>query len=356
MKNRIFAILLCIALMISLCSCTYSYSYNNEFTPNAAPPENTALSVHFIDVGQGDSILLQSDDDFVLIDAGEVEYGPVVCEYLKSVGVDTIDYVIATHPHSDHIGGLSDVINQFDCENFITKESDQQTKTWMNVLTAVEKNDVNYIEANVSDTYSFSQASFEILAPNSDHYDGYNDYSVVVKVTCGDTSFLFTGDAEKLSEKEMINSGADLSADVLKVAHHGSTTSSSDAFLDAVNPQFAVISCGENNDYGHPHKEVISEFSKRGVTVYRTDELSTIIAYSDKKVITFTYTNSDKTVVTPTVYDAEKYGYIGNKNSKKYHRVDCSGAKDISEKNKMIFSTKEEAVNNGYVGCKTCNP
>ncbi len=356
MKTRIFAIFLCITMIFSLCSCTFEYNQYNEILPNTQPPENTALAVHFIDVGQGDSILLESNDEFVLIDAGEVEYGHVVCEYLKNVGADTIDYVIATHPHSDHIGGLADVINRFECENFITKETDQQTKTWMNVLTAVDKNDVNYIDAKVSDTYSFGEAQFEILAPNSDYYEGYNNYSVVVKATCGDTSFLFTGDAEKLSEKEMVNSGANLRADVLKVGHHGSTTSSSKAFLDAVNPDYAVISCGRNNDYGHPHKETMQELSARGITVYRTDELSSVVAYSDKKDITFTYVNTDKSVITATKYDDIKYGYIGNKNSKKYHRADCSGAKDIREKNKVIFESKEQAVNEGYSGCKTCNP
>ena len=356
MKNRIPAILLCIVMLFSLCSCTSLFDSNADILPDAQPPKNTSLAVHYIDVGQGDSILLESKGSFVLIDAGETEYGPVVCEYLKAVGADALDYVIATHPHSDHIGGLADVINSYECENFITKETDSQTKTWMNVLTAVDKNDVNYIDANVSDTYSFGEAQFEILGPISDNYEDYNDYSVIVKATCGDTSFLFTGDAEKTSEKEMISSGADLSADVLKVGHHGSTTSSSKDFLDAVAPDYAVISCGKDNEYGHPHKETMQELSRRGITTYRTDELSSIIAYSDKENITFTYVNTDKTVTTETSYDEEKYGYIGNKNSKKLHRADCSGAKDMNEKNKVVFETKEEAINQGYSECKTCNP
>ena len=356
MKNRISAIFLCIAMILSLCSCTFSFDNYSDIFPDTQPPENTCLTVHYIDVGQGDSILLESKGNFALIDAGEKEYGPVVCDYLKAVGVDAIDYVIATHPHSDHIGGLADVINSYNCKNFITKETDSQTKTWMNVLTAVDKNDVNYIDAEVSDTYSFGEAQFEILGPCSDDYEEYNDYSVIIKATCGDTSFLFTGDAEKTSEKEMLSANTDLRADVLKVGHHGSTTSSSKAFLDAVNPSYAVISCGRDNDYGHPHKEIIQELSRRGITIYRTDELSSVIAYSDKENITFTYVNTDKTVTTATVYDEEKHGYIGNKNSKKFHRADCSGAKDMSDKNKVVFETKEEAIKEGYSECKTCNP
>lgn len=390
MKKRFLALFMCITILLSLCSCT---ALDNELTSDFEKPDNTALSVHYIDVGQGDSILLESNGSYVLIDAGETEYGPTVTQYIKSLGTDTIDYVIATHPHSDHIGGLADVINTFECKNFITKETDQQTKIWMNVLYAVENNSVNYIDAKVSDTYSFGDAEFEIVGPYSDEYDNYNDYSVIIKATCGDTSFLFTGDAEIPSEKEMVENFAPLKADVLKVGHHGSTTSSCEEFLDAVNPTYAVISCGINNDYGHPHKETLQALSLRGVTVYRTDELSTIIAYSNKKEIIFTYVNTDKVVqqatkpeetITPTVLEtvaetiahttapventddsssfvgdtgnSSQSSYVGNINSKKFHTSDCGSVKNMKDSNKVFFDSRDEAINEGYEGCKNCNP
>lgn len=351
MKKLISSLLICIILVISLCSCDYIPVENfGDFEA----PSDTALTVHYIDVGQGDSILLESNDSYVLIDAGESEKSAIVCNYIKALGTDTLDYVIATHPHSDHVGGLSDVIYNFECKNFITKESDQQTKTWMNVLNAVDKTNTHYIDAEVSSTYTFGEASFEILGPQSDSYDSYNNYSVIVKATCGDTSFLFTGDAEVLSEKEMLKNKTDLSADVLKVGHHGSTTSSSNDFLDAVNPTYAVISCGKNNEYGHPHKEILKALSKRDIVTYRTDELSTIVAFSDKKNITFSYVNSDIKVGTPK--DNSQVVLIGNKNSHKVHRSYCDSVEDMNKKNKVIFHSMDEAKKEGYSPCKSCNP
>lgn len=315
-----------------------------------------ALNVHFIDVGQGDCIMLESQGKVVLIDAGENEYSDFVCEYLKSYDISTIDYVIATHPHSDHCGGLKKVIDTFECKNFITTQSDQQTNTWLNVLSAVEENNTNYIDAQVGATYSFGESSFEILAPCGSGYESYNDYSVVVKATCGNTSFLLTGDAEKVSEKEMIENGADLSCDVLKVGHHGSTTSSSSEFLSYANPSYAVITCGKDNDYGHPHKETLDSLKYRGITTYRTDDFGTIIASSDKEKVTFYYTSSNEILQAPTQNVKAEISYIGNKNSKKFHLSNCDGVKNMDSKNKVNFSDRQEAIDKGYTPCKTCNP
>lgn len=352
MKRIACAFLIITTLILCLCSCS-----NQTQISKLDVELNGALNVHFIDVGQGDCTLLESDSKFVLIDAGETEYADTVCNYLKEYNVKTIDYVIATHPHSDHCGGLTQVINTFDCKNFITTETDQQTSTWMSVLKAVDKNDVNYIDAKVSSTYTFGQAEFEILGPyGSDYEDNYNNYSVVLKASCGDTSFLFTGDAEKLVENEMIENGADLKADVLKVGHHGSTTSSCAAFLNAVNPDCAVISCGKNNDYGHPHKETMSALKARNITVFRTDELSTIIASSNKQQISFYYKTTDKVTQQVINDNTQSLSYIGNKNSKKFHLSSCDGAQNTSDKNKVSFSSREDAVNSGYTPCKNCNP
>lgn len=343
--KKTFTALMCTLVAILLSSCSY-------FTPGTPLTDyDGELIVHFIDVGQGDSILLESDNEFMLIDAGEAEYGPTVCQYLENNGVDNLDYVVATHPHSDHCGGLTEVINTFSCDNFITVETDQQTKSWLNVLYAVKNNDVNYIDAKVGATYSLGNSSFQIMGPHSNNYESYNDFSVVIKATYGNNSFMFTGDAEKLSENEMLDYSLDLSADVLKVGHHGSTTSSGIKFLSVVSPQYAVISCGYQNDYGHPHKETVKNLNNLGITTYRTDKHGTVVATSDGNNIEFYCDNSEVAPITP-----QEVSYIGNKNSKKFHTSTCSGAQDIKKENLVSFDSREDAVEQGYSPCKTCEP
>ncbi len=346
--KKLLSLILCLITVLSLCSCVAFFETGIERS------EDDFL-VHFIDVGQGDCILLESKGDFVLIDAGEAEYGPTVCEYLSTNGVKTIDYVIATHPHSDHCGALTEVIETFPCENFITVENDQQTKTWLNVLYAVSNRNVNYIDAKVGNTYSFGNADFEIMGPYSQTYDNYNNYSVVVKATYENNSFLFTGDAEKAVEYEMLENSASLKADVLKVSHHGSSSSSSNEFLDAVSPTYAVITCGMYNEYGHPHRETTNNLNRRGVITYRTDTMGTVVAVSNGNDIEFYYDNEED-VSSPTQFDTSTISYVGNKNSKKFHLSTCDGANNMNEENKVKFDSREDAVENGYSPCKTCNP
>ena len=343
--------LLCFILVLALALTAACTPKQYEIDQEAA-----SLIVHFIDVGQGDSTLLESRGEFVLIDAGEKEYGAEVVRYLKSRGAKHLKYVIATHPHTDHIGGLTKVINSIDTENFITAETDQSTRTWLNVLDAVDKNNVNYIDAEAGATYSFGEARFTIFAPLSDSYSGYNNYSVVTKVICGKVSFLLTGDAEKQSEKEMLGSGEDLRADVLKCGHHGSSTASTAAFLKAVRPTYAVISCGRNNDYGHPHRETLKKLGMLGCAVYRTDELGTIVAATDGTTITFS--TDDGELSAPTAEEEEPAAgeYIGNRNSHVFHLPSCSGVATMSEKNKVVFTSREEAVEQGYTPCSKCEP
>ena len=350
-KNTIYILL----GVVIVAACILAFVLHNTPKEYEDTLDEPKLSVHFIDVGQGDSILLESRGEFVLIDAGEKEYGAAVTRYIEDQHASSLKYVIATHPHSDHIGGMAAVINGIDTQNFITVETDQSTRTWLNVLDAVDLHNVNYIDAEVGATYSFGEAKFTILAPLSDDYTGYNNYSVVTKVECGDVSFLLTGDAEKQSEKEMIASGADLSADVLKLGHHGSSTSSTAAFLKAVNPDYAVISCGVNNDYGHPHKETMKKLELLGCPVYRTDEMGTVVCYTDGTTLHF---ETDKGgAAAPTVgTQAAETAYIGNKNSHVFHRCDCSGVKTMSEKNKVAFENREDAIEQGYTPCGVCEP
>lgn len=257
----------------------------------AAPPEqevsnnsqtiNNSVQVHFIDVGQGDSILIEAEDSAMLIDAGENNMGATVVKYLKDQGIERLDYVIGTHPHSDHIGGLDDVIDAIPVDRIIMPDVVHTTKTFEDVLDSIEAKNLRITKAVAGDTYELGPASFIVIAPNSDHYEELNDYSVGIKFMYGKTSFLMAGDAEGPSEKEMLSNGLDLSANVLKLSHHGSAYSTSASFLEAVNPEYAVITVGEDNNYGHPHKESILALKDRSIPIYRTDKQQTIIFSTD---------------------------------------------------------------------------
>lgn len=249
-------------------------------------PDVGTMKVHFIDVGQGDSMLIEAEDAAMLIDAGGNNQGSVVVDYLKAHNISQLDYVIGTHPHSDHIGGLDTVLDAIPVEAVIMPDVVHDTKTFEDVLDALERNSLKITKPVTGATYSLGQASFTILAPNSSTYEELNDYSIVIRLTNGKNSFVFTGDAGTLSEEEMLADGTDLSADVLKLAHHGSTTASSESFLDAVNPAYAVISVGKNNDYGHPHAEILQRIKDKDIKLYRTDAQGTIIFTSDGKNIT----------------------------------------------------------------------
>lgn len=244
------------------------------------------IEVHFIDVGQGDSILVKTKDASMLIDAGENGRGTKVAEYLKDQDIDKLDYVIGTHPHSDHIGGLDDVLNRIPVDKVIMPKVVHTTKTYEDVLDAVVDNDLTITEPSVGAEFSLGPAVFTIVAPISSTYDDLNNYSIGIRLTYKDTSFLFAGDAEDVSEKEMAAGGSSLKADVLKLSHHGSKYSSSDVFLDVVRPSYAVISVGKNNDYGHPHESTLREMEDREIKVYRTDVLGTIIFISDGNTVT----------------------------------------------------------------------
>lgn len=249
------------------------------------------LKVHFIDVGQADSILITQGDHNMLIDAGTNEAGDTVVEYLNTKGVNSFDYVIGTHPHEDHIGGLDNVINDFNITTLLLPKATSNTKTFKDVVNAASNKNLKLTVPKVGTKYKLGEATFEILAPNSEKYESTNNYSIVIKLTYGKNKFLFTGDAETISENEILANDVDISADLLKIGHHGSYTSTSAKFLEAVNPKYAVICVGKDNKYNHPVKSVMERLKKNNIDVYRTDELGSIIATSDGEKITF---NVDK--------------------------------------------------------------
>lgn len=248
------------------------------------------LSVHFIDVEQGDCTLILTEDSAVLIDAGEAKQGAKVLSYLKSQGIFRLDYVIGTHPHSDHIGGLASVIDEFDIGIVILPKIPDKliptTRTYENLLSAISKKGLKIKAANVGDVLNLGGAELEILAPIG-KYDNLNDYSVVSKVTHGRNSFLITGDIEKSAEKDLTKLKSQLRSTVLKVPHHGSRGSNSAEFLEQVEPEYAVIMLGENNTYGHPHEDALNRLLDIDSEIIRTDLSGDVVFESDGRAITY---------------------------------------------------------------------
>lgn len=264
-------------------SLTSSDNTNTE----ASTSVNGTLSIHFIDVGQADSILIIDNDKSMLIDAGNNADEDLVVNYINNQGISKLDVVIGTHAHEDHIGGMDKVISSFDIGNVYLPKQPSTTKTYEDVLSAISNKGLKINSPTPNTTFTLNSAKATILAPNSNSYEDINNSSIVVKVNYGNNSFLFMGDAEELSENEILNKGYNVAADLIKLGHHGSSSSSSENFLNSVKAKYGIISIGAGNTYGHPTKEVMELLKNKEITVYRTDENSTIIATSDGKNITF---------------------------------------------------------------------
>lgn len=255
-----------------------------------AVPEGDTLQVHFIDVGQGDCQLVVTSSETVLIDCGEREYYERVIDYIKNLGIGRLDYVVVTHPHTDHMGGMSYIIDEFDVGTVIMPKIQESvmptTNAYQRLLKAIADKKIKVDYAKPGKKYGIGGAAMTVLAPVKDYGD-LNNYSAAVKIAHGENTFLFTGDIEKKAEADILSDGADVSAVVLKAAHHGSSSSSHKAFIDAVNPEYVVIGVGEGNDYGHPHKETLQWIKERDLKLYRTDLNGNVV---------FTSTGSSLTV------------------------------------------------------------
>ncbi len=249
------------------------------------------LRVHFIDVGQGDSILVQYDGKNALIDAGISSEMQTVNEYLYNNSVEKIDVLITSHPDADHIGGMSGIIDRYDIGEIymppISEDLVPTTKAYINMLTSISKKGLQITLKEAGDKIPFGSLEFLCVAPEGE-FASLNNSSLGLKLVHGEKSFLFTGDMEKASEKATLQKGYDISATVLKIGHHGSSSSSTKAFLDAVSPEYAVISVGDGNRYNHPNESTLEALKERGIKIYRTDWDGNVVVVSDGVDLTIT--------------------------------------------------------------------
>ncbi|WP_300831608.1 ComEC/Rec2 family competence protein [uncultured Acetatifactor sp.] len=363
------------------------------------------MTVHFLDVGQGDATLILCGGEAMLIDAGDNGQGTNVQNYLRKQGVEALKYVVCTHPDEDHIGGMDVILYKFECETVFVTEEEKDTDTYRDVADAMAQKGYSRTLPVPGQQYPLGDAAFTILGPSAIG-SGSNDNSIAILLTHGEDVFLFTGDAEEEEESALLAGGLPLDADVYKTGHHGSRTSSSKDFLEAVSPVCAVISCGEGNSYGHPHAETLNNLRAMGVSVYRTDEQGTIVAASSGRGITWNCSPSEtwqageptgsaasqgtsqesaasqgtsqesaasqgtsqessgvqgagssQGTAQDAAADSADPAYICNTNTYKFHYPSCGSVKQMKESNKLpTNASRDELIQQGYDPCKKCKP
>ena len=320
---------------------------------------NGDFSVYFIDVGQGDSALVVCDGAAMLIDGGNPSDSDLIYTFLKDHGVTHLEYIAATHAHSDHIGGLAGALNYATVGTAFCPVTEYDSRAFDNFVKYLGEQDKAVTVPSHGDKFQLGGADVLVVGPIRSSNEP-NNTSIVLKITYGQTSFLFTGDAERPEEADILEAGYDLRSTVLKVGHHGSDTATTYPFLREIMPQYALISCGKDNSYGHPHDNALSRLRDADVTLFRTDLQGTITCTSDGKTVSFTTERNANTQTNPTVSSkpdapaAEEVHYIGNVNSRKFHRPTCSGLPD--EKNRVTFETRDAAIDEGYAPCGSCKP
>ena len=362
--QRLAALAAAAALALGLAACDASAitpGGSADVVPNpssAAAVVDTVeapFEMHFIDVGQALSVLVECDGQYMLYDGGNVDDGSLVVSYLQSQGVEQLEYVFCSHAHEDHVGGLAAALAYFPAYHVYSPVTEASTKCFKDFVKYTQQQGLQVEVPAVGTTWPLGGATVTMVGPVA-QYSDTNDTSIVLRIEYGSTSFLLTGDMEKTAETDLVNSGVNLRADVLQVGHHGSSTSTGYLFLNSVLPEMAVISCGVNNKYGHPHEETLSILRDAGVDVYRTDLQGTITIGSDGQNYTVgTEHFAEDAQLNPTdpaASSTAQQAYIGNVNSKKFHLPSCSNLP--AEKNQILFSSYDEAVEAGYTPCSSC--
>ena len=298
--HKIISLMLLLTLLCSITACSSTESETSSTQPDTAEQEAAVeeqediveepqydMTVHFLDVGQGLSILAQSDDQTLIYDGGDSDKSSFVVAYLKEQDVTDIDYLISSHYDSDHVNGLIGCLNAFDVENIICSDYVHDSDTYQSFINTAQSKGLELQHPAVGTAFAFGTGSFEILAPSEIDQNDSNNNSVVIKLTNGNNSFIFTGDAESSSEFAMCASGINLDCDVLVPGHHGSATATSWEFLENTVPEYAVISCGADNQYGHPDKDTMDKLQSMDIQVFRTDKQGTITVTSDGTDLTW---------------------------------------------------------------------
>ncbi len=310
--------------------------------------EEDGLTVRFLDVGQADCALLECGGKFMLIDGGNVADSSRVVSFLQQQGVEALELVVCTHAHEDHLGGLPGVLAVFPTAQVWSPTRTYSSNCFDDFLYYVDQQGLALTVPQPGTAFSLGDARVTVLGPVLS-YSETNNTSLVLLVQYGENRFLFTGDMETEAENDLLDAGARVQADVLKVGHHGSETSTGYRFLYEVSPKYAVISVGKDNSYGHPDEAPLSRLSDAEVTVYRTDRLGTVTAVSDGRDIRFSW---EKGSTQPQAPEGTAQQYIGNKNSHTLHIPSCSSLP--AEQNRVIFSSLEDALNAGYSPCSRC--
>ena len=362
--QRLAALAAAAALALGLAACDASAITPGGSADVVPNPSSAAAAVdtveapfemHFIDVGQALSVLVECDGQYMLYDGGNVDDGSLIVSYLQSQGVEQLEYVFCSHAHEDHVGGLAAALAYFPAYHVYSPVTEASTKCFKDFVKYTQQQGLQVEVPAVGTTWPLGGATVTMVGPVA-QYSDTNDPSIVLRIEYGSTSFLLTGDMEKTAETDLVNSGVNLRADVLQVGHHGSSTSTGYLFLNSVLPEMAVISCGVNNKYGHPHQETLSILRDAGVDVYRTDLQGTITIGSDGQNYTVgTEHFAEDAQLNPTdpaASSTAQQAYIGNVNSKKFHLPSCSNLP--AEKNQILFSSYDEAVEAGYTPCSSC--
>lgn len=318
-------------------------------------PDTSSFEVHYIDVGQADAALIICDGNYMLIDGGNPEDSNLIYTYLKKQNVEKLHSIVCSHAHDDHVGGLPAAVHNFEFENVYAPERENDIDAYNSFKSKIISKGKMITHPKPGESFKFGSSTVEFYGPVYDTSD-LNNTSIVLKIIYGETSFLFTGDAERKEEQDILSQNFDLYATVLKVGHHGGSTSTSYPFLREIMPKYAVISVGAKNSYGHPTEETLSKLRDADVTVYRTDLQGDIIAKSDGKNVTFiTQKNEQLPEIAPVQDENNSQGsYVGNQKSKKFHYPTCHSLP--AEHNQIIFNSREEAISQGFSSCGNCRP